>query len=153
MSINPVTYSRPTQSHKAARSQNSTPDFAAELDKARKGKPISNSERMDQYFNQIVPNAPASVKEAWDKTVAEVGADWLFASDGRMLKLPSLMAENIQNSSQGDLSGTFGDSVESAINAMHNAIENLDRPDRTWHATDHKEKEFYNLFLGMLEGK
>lgn len=125
-------------------------------------KSMSSNEKSynkdEDTFKKIAPNAPSSVKEAWNKATKETGVNGFgIGEDGKLTHISQLY---VMSSNKLLLTGHFGDifgnSKESAINAVSEALYNVNNP--LVPSTDpkiinhkNKEKAFYEAFIRYLK--
>lgn len=114
----------------------------------------------EREFDQIGKNAPQSVKKAWMDAAAAVGADGMgIAGNGMMDHISQLMVQRLLKIYRGERSDDIlGNSVQSAIRAVDNALYDLEHPLDGNHGRTpeqmknrEREKKFYQEFLQRLQ--
>ena len=114
----------------------------------------------EQEFDQIGKNAPQSVKKAWMDAAAAVGADGMgIARNGMMDHISQLMVQRLLKIYRGERADDIlGNSVQSAIRAVDNALYDLEHPLDGNHGRTpeqmknrEREKKFYQEFLQRLQ--
>ena len=112
-------------------------------------------------FENVGPNAPQSVKDAWMEAAKETGANGLGITSNGII-VTEMFVQQFLNLYWGGKEGraydVLGSSVESAIQAAQQALYNFDHPlepnkvmsieERQYHM---KERQFYVAFLEKLE--
>lgn len=113
----------------------------------------------EQVFNQIAPNAPQRVKQAWMDAADVAGIDGMGISDsGKLSHISQLMVRSIEKGYRsGGVCDLLGNSVQSAMRAAKEALYALEHPldgnrGRTAEQIENrmKEKLFYQEFLKRL---
>ncbi len=113
----------------------------------------------EQVFNQIAPNAPQRVKQAWMDAADVAGIDGMGISDsGKLSHISQLMVRSIEKGYRSSgVCDLLGNSVQSAIRAAKEALYALEHPldagrGRTAEQIENrmKEKLFYQEFLKRL---
>ncbi len=126
-------------------------------------KAIAKKDDVDEkVFEQIAPNAPEKVKNAWFEAVKETGANGLgIQGNGMLSHISQMMVQrlNVMLKGEGnaDSSDILGSTTESAILATKQALYNLEHPmaytpkSIAVQQACIKEREFYAAFLQRLE--
>ena len=114
----------------------------------------------EKMFENIGATAPESVKKAWLEAAEEIGTDGTGTlKNGMMSHISQLTVQMAVKRFNGeaDYSNILGNSVKSAIQAIQNALYNLEHPIAyTPKSTEVqqaciKEREFYIAFLDKLQ--
>ncbi len=113
----------------------------------------------EQVFDQIAPNAPQRVKQAWMDAADVAGIDGMGVSNsGKLSHISQLMVRRVEKGYHGNgVCDLLGNSVQSAIRAAKEALYALEHPldagrGRTAEQIENrmKEKLFYQEFLKRL---
>ena len=116
----------------------------------------------EKAFEQIAPNAPEEVKNAWIEAAKETGANGLgIKGNGMFSHISQMMVQrlNIMLKGEGNAENidVLGSTTESAILATKQALYNLEHPvvytpkSIEVQQACIKEREFYITFLEKLE--
>ena len=111
----------------------------------------------DDAFKSLGPNAPSSVKEAWDKASKETGVNGFgLDKNGKLTHISQLLAKQMSQILYTGRCDVLGNSKESAINAINEALHNIKNPlasntDSNIIKHKNKEREFYESFLKYLK--
>lgn len=114
----------------------------------------------EQVFDQIAPNAPQRVKQAWLDAADVAGIDGMGVSDsGKLSHISQLMVRSIEKGYRGNgVCDLLGNSVQSAMRAADEALYALEHPldagrGRTPEQIENqrKEKIFYQEFMKRLQ--
>lgn len=109
----------------------------------------------ERAFLYVGKNAPERVYQAWMEAAKEIGVNGLgMQEDGKLGHISRLMKQRLLS----DDKNILGNSVESAIEAIKNALYDLGNVMETGKTKSsnvqelrEKEKAFYEAFLGKLE--
>lgn len=113
----------------------------------------------EQAFEQIAPNAPQKVRQAWLDAADVAGVDGMGVSNsGKLSHISQLMVRRMEKGYRGNgVCDLLGNSVQSAVRAAEDALDALERSldvDRGRRAEQienkMKEKLFYQEFLKRL---
>ena len=114
----------------------------------------------EEAFDMVGPNAPQDVKDAWMEAAKEVSANGLgIRGNGMMSHISQMMVQRLNKILKGETENIdiLGNTVQSAIKAIEQALYDLDHPRTPAYRTieaEHariKEREFYVAFLEKLE--
>ena len=124
-------------------------------------KVIAKKDDVDEKaFEQIAPNAPEKVKNAWIEAAKETGANGLgIKGNGMFSHISQMMVQRCNKMLKGETDNTdiLGNTVESAIQATKQALYDLEHPKAyvpksiEVQQAQLKEKAFYTAFLEKLE--
>lgn len=122
----------------------------------------------DNYYNSLreasvgnasnpMPNAPQSVKDAWEKTKAgEIGEDGMeTVADGRLSHISGYVLTKMEQRFQTGSGDMFGSTADSAIAGAQKILDRLNNPWSPPSSTQvavfqEKEKVFYQKFIENL---
>ncbi len=113
----------------------------------------------EQIFDQIAPNAPQKVRQAWLDAADVAGVDGMGVSNsGKLSHISQLMVRSLEKGYRDNgVCDLLGNSVQSAICAAKEALYSLEHPlgpsqGRTAEQIENrmKEKLFYQEFLKRL---
>lgn len=115
----------------------------------------------EKAFEEIAPNAPKEVKNAWMEAAKETGVNGMgMGKDGKLSHISQLMVQRLTNIYNGKLNPNdiLGSTVQSALYAVKKALYDLEHPlEPVSHQSMEvqqqkmKEKEFYQAFIEKLE--
>lgn len=114
----------------------------------------------EQVFDQIAPNAPQRVKQAWLDAADVAGVDGMGVSNsGKLSHISQLMIRSIEKGYRGNgVCDLLGNSVQSAMRAADEALYALEHPldagrGRTAEQIENRRKEkiFYQEFMKRLQ--
>jgi len=114
----------------------------------------------EKAFESIGAAAPESVKQAWLEAAEEIGTDGTGTlKNGMMSHISQLTVQMATKRFKGeaDYTNILGNSVKSAIQAVQNALYNLEHPIAYTPKSIEvqqariKEREFYVAFLDKLQ--
>lgn len=114
----------------------------------------------EQVFDQIAPNAPQRVKQAWLDAADVAGVDGMGVSNsGKLSHISQLMVRSIEKGYRGNgVCDLLGNSVQSAMRAADEALYALEHPldagrGRTAEQIENrrKEKVFFQEFMKRLQ--
>lgn len=114
----------------------------------------------EKAFENIGATAPESVKQAWIEAAEEIDADGTGTlKNGMMSHISQLTVQMAVRRFNGesDYANVLGNSVKSAIQAVQNALYNLEHPIAYTSKSIEvqqaciKEREFYIAFLDKLQ--
>ena len=114
------------------------------------------SYKNDNNFKNLAPNAPINVKEAWNKAIEETGVNGFgIGEDGKLTHISQLFVMMTSQRFYTGHSDVLGNSKESAIKAVQEALYNINNPlipktDFKIIEYQKKEKSFYEAFLKNL---
>lgn len=123
-------------------------------------KAIAKKDDVDEkVFEQIAPNAPEKVKNAWIEAAKETGANGLgIQGNGMLSHISQMMVQRLNVMLKGEGNADIlGSTTESAILATKQALYNLEHPmaytpkSIAVQQACIKEREFYAAFLQKLE--
>ena len=128
---------------------------------AEKAETASVRDYDEVAFENVGPNAPQSVKDAWMEAAKETGANGLGITSNGIIVTEMFVQQFLKwywGGKEGRAYDVLGSSVESAIQAAQQALYNFDHPlepnkvmsieERQYHM---KERQFYVAFLEKLE--
>ena len=128
---------------------------------AEKAETASVRDYDEVAFENVGPNAPQSVKDAWMEAAKETGANGLGITSNGIIVTEMFVQQFLNwywGGKEGRAYDVLGSSVESAIQATQQALYNFDHPlepnkvmsieERQYHM---KERQFYVAFLEKLE--
>ncbi len=116
-------------------------------------------EYREQVLDQIAPNAPQKVRQAWLDAADVAGMDGMgISGSGKLSHISQLMVRRLEKGYRnGGVCDLLGNSVQSAIRAAEEALYALEHPldagrGRTAEQIENqmKEKLFYQEFLRRL---
>ena len=114
----------------------------------------------EKAFEQVGPNAPEEVKNAWIEAAKEVGLNGLgIQGNGMLSHISQMMVQRLNKMLKGETENLdiLGNTTESAIRATKQALYDLEHPlgytskSIEVQQARIKEKEFYIAFLEKLE--
>lgn len=126
-------------------------------------KVIAKKDDVDEKaFEQVAPNAPEEVKNAWIEAAKETGANGLgIKGNGMLSHISQMMVQRLNKMIKGEGNAEsldiLGSTTESAILATKQALYNLEHPivytpkSIEVQQACIKEREFYIAFLEKLE--
>ena len=127
---------------------------------AEKAETASVRDYDEVAFENVGPNAPQSVKDAWMEAAKETGANGLGITSNGIIVTEMFVQQFLNwywGGKEGRAYDVLGSSVESAIQAAQQALYNFDHPlepnkamsieERQYHM---KERTFYEAFLDKL---
>ncbi len=114
----------------------------------------------EKAFESVGANAPEEVKQAWMEAAKEVSTNGLgMKKNGMLSHISQMMVQRCNKMMRGeaDSQDILGNTVESAIRAMKQALYDLEHP-RVYvpksievQQAQVKEREFYTAFLEKLD--
>lgn len=126
-------------------------------------KVIAKKDDVDEKaFEQVAPNAPEEVKNAWIEAAKETGANGFgIKGNGMLSHISQMMVQRLNKMIKGEGNAEsldiLGSTTESAILATKQALYNLEHPivytpkSIEVQQACIKEREFYIAFLEKLE--
>ncbi len=126
-------------------------------------KVIAKKDDVDEKaFEQVAPNAPEEVKNAWIEAARETGTNGLgIKGNGMLSHISQMMVQRLNKMIKGEGNAEnldiLGSTTESAILATKQALYNLEHPivytpkSIEVQQACIKEREFYIAFLEKLE--